>query len=305
MSDSSDEEAAAMALAMGFSSFGAPPSKKKRKFNSATDAFVDGQEQLTPEQLENIDRGGKKGKGSGGNNVALGRTRVFGTGSGSGAASGAGRGGGSGGVSYEAQAPLVLQAHARNDAEINLYGGRADDGSGDEEKPNYVDTSLPAPVEELRGIGSGGEGSLELQNQATEKATEAVDEMQAKIDSILASAQPGISVPPLPALPPGYTDSAFTEGRIRSPPAAAVQSVAGSSRGGGGGGMRGGRGGGSARGGQRNERWWEGYYDPSFNVNPWEALEKKMELRSVGNWLEKGHWDLNAGVRVPTTTSAT
>ncbi|TVY25527.1 hypothetical protein LHYA1_G005117 [Lachnellula hyalina] len=295
MSDSSDEEAAAMALAMGFSSFGAPPSKKKRKFNSATDAFVDGQEQLTPEQLENLDRGGKKGKGSGGNNVALGRARVFGTGS------------GSGGVSYEAQAPLVLQAHshARNDAEINLYGGGADDESGDEERPNYMDTSLPAPVEELRGIGSGGEGSLELQNQATEKATEAADEMQAKIDSILASAQPGISVPPPPALPLGYTDSASTEGRIRSPPAAAVESIAGSSRGGGGDGMRGGRGGGSARGGRRNERWWEGYYDPSFNVNPWEALEKKMELRSVGSWLEKGHWDLNAGVRVPTTTSAT
>src|SRR5438045_2046702 len=68
-----DEDAAAMAAAMGFSAFGShKPPAKKRKFNPATDAFVSGQE------LENIDRGGKKGQGSGGNTMPLGKMREFG-----------------------------------------------------------------------------------------------------------------------------------------------------------------------------------------------------------------------------------
>ncbi|KAE8445173.1 hypothetical protein EG329_013670 [Mollisiaceae sp. DMI_Dod_QoI] len=71
--DISDDEASAMAAAMGFSSFGShKPPAKKRKFNPATDAFVSGQE------LETIDRGGKKGKGSGGNTMPLGKVRQFG-----------------------------------------------------------------------------------------------------------------------------------------------------------------------------------------------------------------------------------
>lgn len=287
-----DEEAAAMALAMGFTSFGAAPAQKKRKYNNSTDAFafVDGQEQ-------DLEREGKKGKGigmgSGGNNVKLGRARVLGTGA----------GGGGAGIAK----PLVLHgnadahAHAGNEAEINLHAG-ADgegDGSDDEERPNYVDTSLPAPVEGFTGTGSGheGDGIRKLQSQApeinAERETEA-DEMQAKIDEILASAQPGVSVAPLPTS--GYTDTGIVERGLASASASlAVES------GRGGGGVRGGRGGfSSARGGRRNERWWEGYYDASFNVNPWEALEKKAGLRTVGRWLEKGHWDLKAGVRVPT-----
>ncbi|KAL2759826.1 hypothetical protein ACRALDRAFT_1060190 [Sodiomyces alcalophilus JCM 7366] len=40
--------------------------------------------------------------------------------------------------------------------------------------------------------------------------------------------------------------------------------------------------------GQRREHgkpWWEGYYDPASNQNPWAALEKKAGLESRGSWL--------------------
>lgn len=33
--------------------------------------------------------------------------------------------------------------------------------------------------------------------------------------------------------------------------------------------------------------WWEGYYDPKMNQNPWEALEKKMGLEPRGTWVPR------------------
>lgn len=33
--------------------------------------------------------------------------------------------------------------------------------------------------------------------------------------------------------------------------------------------------------------WWEGYYDPKVNQNPWEVLEKKMGLQPRGTWLSR------------------
>ena len=44
--------------------------------------------------------------------------------------------------------------------------------------------------------------------------------------------------------------------------------------------------GGHAGRGERNEKWYLGYYDATFNVNPWEALEKERGLEAVGSWLE-------------------
>lgn len=35
--------------------------------------------------------------------------------------------------------------------------------------------------------------------------------------------------------------------------------------------------------------WWQGYYDPQTNQNPWEALEKKMGLAPRGTWLPRNH----------------
>lgn len=66
----SDAEEDSMAALMGFSSFGSAPASKKRKYNAATDAYVDGRE------LQKLDRGGKKGQGSGGNTVPLGTPRA-------------------------------------------------------------------------------------------------------------------------------------------------------------------------------------------------------------------------------------
>jgi hypothetical protein len=36
-----------------------------------------------------------------------------------------------------------------------------------------------------------------------------------------------------------------------------------------------------------NDNWYEGYYDPSSNENPWERLEKSLGLPSKGTWLTR------------------
>lgn len=35
--------------------------------------------------------------------------------------------------------------------------------------------------------------------------------------------------------------------------------------------------------------WYEGYYDPSSNVNPWDRLEKAMGLQPKGAWIPRGN----------------
>lgn len=35
--------------------------------------------------------------------------------------------------------------------------------------------------------------------------------------------------------------------------------------------------------------WYEDYYDPSSNENPWERLESSMGLSPRGSWLSRGH----------------
>lgn len=108
-SSAEDDDAAAMAAAMGFSSFGTQSHPaKKRKFNSATDAFVEGQE------LASLDKGGKKGQGSGGNDIPLGRSRILGA----------------------KKEELV----AEKEGEIDL-------GEEEEAGGQWLDTSEPAPAE--------------------------------------------------------------------------------------------------------------------------------------------------------------
>lgn len=131
-----EEEAAAMAAMMGFSGFGSQkPPAKKRKFT--TDAFIDGQGAA-------LDKGGKKGQGSGGNTMPLGKVRIFGTG----------------------PANKDNELVGLNDSEIDL--GEEDENDG----PQYVDTSLPPPilVEEngLRYVpppGISDEESKEMQSR--------------------------------------------------------------------------------------------------------------------------------------------
>lgn len=164
-----DEDASAMAAAMGFSSFGTQNKpNKKRKFNSATDAFVEGQE------LASLDKGGRKGQGTGGNTIPLGKPRVFGT---------------------------ATENGKANDEEIDLEDEDEEpvgEVASDEEGPQYIDTSRPAPAESQRIV-------------------------QDQIDAIVANAQPAISETDAP--PP--SGGAHASGRG---PGSDVGSVTSSSR---------------------------------------------------------------------------
>ena len=40
--------------------------------------------------------------------------------------------------------------------------------------------------------------------------------------------------------------------------------------------------------GESGTLWYEGYYDPQSNENPWERLEKAKGLESKGSWLPRG-----------------
>ncbi|KAI9046760.1 hypothetical protein LZ554_009497 [Drepanopeziza brunnea f. sp. 'monogermtubi'] len=284
----SDPEGAAMAAAMGFSSFGAKPAAKKRRFNPSTDAFVEG------DALEKLDRGGKKGTGSGGNTIPLGRTRTI-------------------GVKSEAQARGAKQ----NDEEIALDDDEEKEEDEEEEDAEAVDTARGKPVRvsverSLRGSSesSGGAGPRYMDTSevapvvtrggdreavhvgATGAAAGLEDvvsdaekaEMQRRIDAILAGMDGAPPPPPSNDVERPHVSS-VTPGTMPPPHATLPtgsswggRSEAASSRGGGR--QRGGR------GGQREGRWYEGYYDPAFNTNPWEALEKAKGLKPVGSWLE-------------------
>jgi len=271
---SEDEDANDMAAFMGFSTFGSQkPATKKRKFNPTTDAFVEGQE------LAKLDRGGKKGSGSGGNNVPLGKMRVLG-----------GKRGNEDEIQLDMDdededldGPRYMDTSLPPPIEAALRGGNGEEVDEDE-GPRYMDTSLPAPAEV----------------DAVQVSPEEAAEMQARIDAILASIgsepDPGLDdgentetstlPPPPPGLPqrPAFTatsDTEFMQGASRG--RAFSDATSASPRGGRG---RGRGGGGVRERGERNEKWYEGYYDPTFNENPWAKLEKENGLPSIGTWLE-------------------
>lgn len=303
---------AAMAAAMGFSGFGKAPATKKRKYNSKTDAFIDGQE------LQNIDKGGKKGQGSGGNEVPLGRMRVLGASS-------------AGDNQNGQQGPLDTKK-----------------GDEDQDRPmeeRCLDTSRPAPADEKirndamraerRGkpminedeimLDDDEEGDNIAPSQSSSKNT-AAQEAQSKIDAIVAGTAKQAVAAPLsaatgapasqpqtkqkpkqsqglaafmtalqtpvvapPSIPPApgtvNTPHAHAAGGptlLPQPPPSTLSmtdapSLAGST-------SAGGRGGGR---GHRNGLWYIDYYDPSFNENPWRQLEKEHGLVPVGTWIDR------------------
>jgi hypothetical protein len=242
---SSEDEAEAMAKAMGFSSFGTQGPTKKRKFNPKTDAMVEGQE------LAALDRGGKKGLGSGGNKIPLGKPRVFGI------------------------------APKSNQAEIEL-----DVEDEDDEEPAYIDTSLPPPSKQEDIEEDEGPAYIDTSLPPPNEDARAA---QQKIDAILANT----TTPPIPPnakikMKPEISGVGHGVGGFMSalqdrsrPPISSVPAL-----------------GTSARShmdhhqprqrGQKNELWYVGYYDPSFNQNPWAKLEKANGLEPRGTWIEKG-----------------
>jgi hypothetical protein len=293
--NSEDEDATAMAAFMGFSAFGAQnPPTKKRKFNPSTDAFVEG------EELEKMDRGGKKGMGSGGNTMPLGKARVMGK--------IMGRGGGNEDEieldddDDDDDGPRYINTSLSPPAEAGLRGGNSGD-MGDGDGPRYMNISLPAPAD----VGNErGEDDGPAYVDTSERSPAEAAEMQARIDSILARIAPDPEAPeddvdaplddtatessPFPPLPhglpqrPAFTassDTEFMQGGSRG--RSFSNATSNSSRGGRG---RGRGGGGGWERVERNEKWYEGYYDPTFNENPWARLEKEKGLQSVGTWLE-------------------
>jgi hypothetical protein len=265
--DEEDLEAQEMAAAMGFSSFGShKPAAKKRRFNPTTDAYVEGQE------LASLDKGGKKGQGSGGNTVPLGKTRIIGSGPGAADSS-------------------TGQKHVPggNQDEIDLGEDQEELGDG----PNYIDTSLPPPIEQGR---SGGLPYADV-SQPPPASDEEAREVQRRIDVLLASlenrgsentsvAESSSGTQPLshdlPARP-GFRDGALMQGGPRPSYMSRndfndTASVASSSR--------------PSERGQKNANWYVGYYDPSFNENPWTRLEQAKGLEPLGKWPD------NQGVRM-------
>ena len=295
--EDSDAEAQAMAAAMGFSSFGAAPARKKRKFNPATDSFVEG------DQLEKIDRGGKKGKGSGGNDIPLGKKRVFGQkekmvknddeielsieneeeeedgGDGDGGVSiGEGRG----------QEEVVRDPRLR----IRRSLSPRQDEEDDEDGPRYMDTSEAAPVENTNYAPAYMDTSIPPPLTTTSLPyihphNAAALDAQAQIDNILGFAQipPGSSAVSYPPPPGSATYPSNQQYQNMISDRILVKDV---------------KGGGWGRGsdtasmtskgrgrGEHNPRWYIDYYDLSFNENPWKALEQAMGLKSVGTWVER------------------
>ncbi|KAA8574914.1 hypothetical protein EYC84_004151 [Monilinia fructicola] len=251
-----EDDSAAMAAMMGFSGFGNQnPLSKKRKFNAATDAFVEGAE------LEKIDRGGKKGQGSGGNQIPLGKMRVIGE----------------------------KAVEKRNDEEIDLDEDEDRDGNGnggtagaeEEEGPRYMDTSAPPPI--FDGI-EGGEHALGQDGTSEDPAiVEERRRAQEQIDAILAAAPDSANTNTSQPVP----------GHLHGLPPRPVHNNMGFTAGGGSG--RGARSGGSDAGsmassrpsgrGTFNKTWYEGYYDRSFNENPWAKLEQERGLEAKGSWI--------------------
>lgn len=253
--DDEDEDAQAMAAAMGFSGFG-KAAMKKRKFNSATDAFVEGQE------LAKLDKGGKKGQGSGGNTIPLGKPRLFGV--------------------VPALAPSKSEQGngqiVENGDEIDL----GEDMDGEEEGPNYIDSSKTPPLD------AEGDERVESNRAPTISGAEA-QEMQTRIDAILASIGgddtstsstfkgPSENIEQPPELRPELASTAFLHGGQGRVPRYQKDghdsaSIASSSR--------------QSYRGEWNPTWYTEYYDPSFNANPWEGFEKLQGLKPVSNWPE-------------------
>lgn len=314
-SESEDE----MASFMGFSTFGKAPAPKKRKFNPSTDAFIDGEEL----DARKIDRGGKKGKGSGGNEVPLGKVRTVG----GGRETGLGAGIGGLGKRMDLPAPVVKEDE---EEERGVGGGfgrgmnlppprialRASPPRELEEGAAYMDTSLPPPIDGPAYMDTSlpppidGPAYMDtsLPPPASEPSAE-IDsaeaaEMQERIDRIMASIQPppgGEDYPPPPPTPVSAPKAGFSQenqgfGRVTGLPSRPPASFQNSNSAGGGRGRGMSDAGSSVSGsgfgngrqrGERNEEWYVGYYDPAFNENPWEKLEKERKLVSLGSWVER------------------
>ncbi|KAI1381223.1 hypothetical protein F4677DRAFT_402433 [Hypoxylon crocopeplum] len=211
--EDTEDTAAAMAQAMGFSSFGGQnKSNKRRKFNPRADAVVASDSTSTiPLHQSN----GVQEAVSGSNATPLGvRTRN--------------------------EDEIDLEEDGGANVSDGPSHGRPTNEEDDDPEPQYLDTSRPPAL----------------------STADLVDAALAEVNLIADAAMEHASEAPLSS---HGTDK-------------------GSSSWGG----RGGRGAYQAnrgRGREPGKIWWEDYYDPSSNVNPWERLEQTKGLEPKGIWM--------------------
>ncbi|KAI0376405.1 hypothetical protein F5Y04DRAFT_211264 [Hypomontagnella monticulosa] len=215
--EDTEEAAAAMAQAMGFSNFGSQKNpNKRRKFNPHTNAVVASPSTST---IPFHQTGVPPEVRSGSNVTPLGvrnRNRN--------------RNRNQDEIELEEDDEGASIAYDKGD------GGLEDKGDADP-APHYLDTSRPPA-----SVPAGSD-----------------DDIQSKIDTIVGD------------FPEPTTDVQSSMGRI-----------------GGEYDSRGGRGGYQTNKGQGREpgkNWWDDYYDPSSNVNPWERLELTQGLGPRGSWM--------------------
>ena len=205
--EDADADAAAMAEAMGFSSFGTQASNKRRKFNPATDAVVDGAPTAT--------------------SVAQASSRAVGGPMSSGSNS----------------TPLGTRTQNKDEIALDVDNDDDDDVAGHD--------------------SAGGAAIAQSPSGADGPEPQSTQDWQAKIDSIVGASEG--RHPQLPARPvagPAMQGSHGTRGGYQS-----------------------GRGSGRGMGREPGKMWWEGYYDPSSVINPWERLEKEKGLEPRGEFL--------------------
>ncbi|KAI1130779.1 hypothetical protein F5Y10DRAFT_108149 [Nemania abortiva] len=152
--------------------------------------------------------------------------------------------------------PLGHRKQPTNADEIDL------DDDEDEIEPQSVSDSQLAQ----RIAGDDDDGDPEPQYLDTSRPSAPViadpaDDLQSKIDAIVGSS--------------GVWDPVTS-----TQPSSSVAGSEYSSRGG-----RGGRQRHVNRDDRSGNKWWEGYYDPAFIVNPWDKLEKANGLEPRGTWV--------------------
>ncbi|KAI1382806.1 uncharacterized protein F4822DRAFT_97572 [Hypoxylon trugodes] len=203
--EDSEDTAAAMAQAMGFSSFGAQHnSNKRRKFNPRADAVVASTSTSTIPLHHN---GAVQEVSSGSNATPLGvRTR---------------------------NPDEVDLGDDEDETDFSNNVSRSSPKNADDPEPQYLDTSRPPTV-------------------ATDDPN---DDIQSKIDTILG--EPSIRTFPMFGTGDGSRSrGGHTGNQVHR-----------------------------SHGHGSGDKWWEDYYDPSSNVNPWDRLEQSKGLEPRGSWM--------------------
>ncbi|KAF3067204.1 hypothetical protein GL218_08695 [Daldinia childiae] len=207
--EETEDTTAAMAQAMGFSSFGAQPnSNKRRKFNPRADAVVASTSTSMPLHISEAK--------SGSNAIPL-------------------------GVRSKNENQITLE----DDEGVNITDGKIysplNDQGDDEPGPQYLDTSRPPDIAVVDPTGDA------MSNTKIDATIEGYPGYIVGAESLTASTS-------------GDFTSRDSDGR------GSYQAK-------------------QSRGHELGKKWWDDYYDPSSNTNPWERLEYTKGMGPRGSWM--------------------